>query len=55
VMAYTYLTPSWVILWQIALGRPAPAWLILVGVALSVTALVLLLEGDAKPVARSSS
>jgi len=49
VMAYTYLTPSWVIVWEIALGRPAPAGLILVGIILTVIALLLLLEDDAKP------
>ena len=49
VMAYTYLTPSWVIVWQVALGNPAPNGLILVGIALTVVALVLLLEDAAKP------
>ena len=47
VMAYTYLVPSWVILWEIALGRAAPPLLVLGGVALSVTALALLLKDDA--------
>lgn len=47
VMAYTYLVPSWVILWEIALGRAAPPPLILGGVALSVLALALLLKDDA--------
>ncbi len=47
VMAYTYLTPSWVILWEIALGHGAPRGLTLVGVALTVAALVMLLENDA--------
>ena len=46
VMAYTYLVPSWVILWEIALGRAAPPPLVLGGVALSVTALALLLKDD---------
>lgn len=46
VMAYTYLTPSWVILWQLALGRPAPPVLILAGVGLTVLALVLLIEDE---------
>ncbi|WP_425046663.1 DMT family transporter [Primorskyibacter sp. S87] len=44
VMAYTYLTPSWVILWEIALGRGAPTGLVLVGIAMTVLALILLLE-----------
>jgi drug/metabolite transporter (DMT)-like permease len=47
VMAYTYLVPSWVILWEIALGRGTPPLLILIGVALSVLALALLLKDDA--------
>ncbi len=46
VMAYTYLTPSWVILWEIALGHGAPAGLVLIGVAMTVVALVLLLENE---------
>jgi drug/metabolite transporter (DMT)-like permease len=46
VMAYTYLTPAWVILWELALGgRPPPA-LVLVGVALAVLALLLLLRDE---------
>lgn len=49
VMAYTYLTPSWVIVWEIALGRPAPAAMILVGIMMTVVALVMLLEEDARP------
>ncbi|MBL3565885.1 DMT family transporter [Rhodovulum sulfidophilum] len=44
VMAYTYLTPSWVILWEIALGHGAPRALVLGGVALSVLALAMLLK-----------
>ncbi|GHG85943.1 DMT family transporter [Pseudodonghicola xiamenensis] len=46
VMAYTYLTPSWVILWEIALGHGAPSGLVLVGVLLTVVALVMLLEQE---------
>lgn len=48
VMAYTYLTPSWVILWEIALSRPLPPVLILGGVALTMSALVLLLKDDSQ-------
>jgi drug/metabolite transporter (DMT)-like permease len=48
VMAYTYLTPSWVILWQIALGQPVPGPLILVGVGLTCLALVLLLKDETR-------
>ena len=46
VMAYTYLTPSWVILWEVALGRGAPQLVVLGGVALTVTALLLLLRQE---------
>lgn len=44
VMAYTYLTPSWVILWEIALGGTPPPMLVLAGIMLTVIALVLLLR-----------
>ena len=44
VMAYTYLIPSWVILWELGLGRSAPPALILVGIAMSVMAVLLLLR-----------
>lgn len=44
VMAYTYLTPSWVILWEIALHRDAPPLMVLAGVGLTMLALWLLLE-----------
>jgi drug/metabolite transporter (DMT)-like permease len=44
VMAYTYLVPAWVILWEVALGNPAPAPLVVVGVAMTAVALVLLLK-----------
>ncbi|MEP5154927.1 DMT family transporter [Planktotalea sp.] len=46
VMAYTYLIPSWVILWEIALGNGAPKGLILVGVMLTVLALGILLKHE---------
>ena len=46
VMAYTYLTPSWVIVWEIALGNGVPPTLVLVGVALTILALLLLLRDD---------
>ncbi len=46
VMAYTYLTPSWVILWEIMLGNGAPRGLVLAGVALTVVALAMLLKSD---------
>ena len=43
VMAYTYLVPSWVILWEIALGRGWAGPAILPGIALTVAAMGLLL------------
>lgn len=46
VMAYTYLVPSWVILWEIALGRPLPPALTLPGVGLTMLALLLLLKNE---------
>ena len=46
VMAYTYLTPTWVICWQAALGHGVPDALILVGVGLTVVALVVLLKDE---------
>ena len=46
VMAYTYLIPSWVILWEIALGHGAPRGLILGGVLLTIVALVVLLKHE---------
>ncbi|MES0827872.1 DMT family transporter [Ruegeria sp. SCP11] len=49
VMAYTYLIPSWVILWEIALGQQPPALLVLVGAILTVVALVLLLKVEDQP------
>jgi drug/metabolite transporter (DMT)-like permease len=44
VMAYTYLVPSWVILWEIALHGAVPPGLVLVGVAMTMLALGLLLK-----------
>ena len=46
VMAYTYLVPTWVILWELALGHDAPPALVLIGVALTITALLLLLKDE---------
>jgi drug/metabolite transporter (DMT)-like permease len=42
VMAYTYLTPSWVILWEAGLGRALPPGLVLLGVGATVAALAML-------------
>lgn len=49
VMAYTYLTPSWVILCELVMGNGAPPLRVFVGIALTVVALLLLLEQDPEP------
>lgn len=46
VMAYTYLVPAWVILWELALGHAAPPGRVLIGVALTFLALALLLKEE---------
>jgi drug/metabolite transporter (DMT)-like permease len=46
VMAYTYLTPSWVIGWQVALGHSLPPSLVLIGIGLTIVALALLLKNE---------
>ncbi len=50
VMAYTYLTPVWVIAWEIAQGHGVPPLLTLGGIVLIVVALLLLLKPDPEPV-----
>jgi len=45
-MAYTYLVPSWVIVWSVALGAAVPPLAIFGGVALTIMALFLLLRDD---------
>ena len=46
VMAYTYLVPAWVLLWEEAMGAGHPPALVLVGVALTAAALLLLLRPE---------
>ena len=46
VMAYTYLVPTWVIMWELALGHAVPPWNVLGGVALTALALALLLKDE---------
>lgn len=46
VMAYTYLTPTWVIGWELALGHAVPSGLVLTGIAMTVVALLLLLKDE---------
>lgn len=55
VMAYTYLTPSWVILWQIALEGSVPPALILVGVGVTMLALFMLLRNEEEAGQRASA
>ena len=46
VMAYTYLIPSWVILWELALAGAVPPAILLPGVGLTIVALAILLRED---------
>ena len=46
VMAYTYLTPSWVIVWELSLGNGFPQPLVLAGIGLTVVALAMLLKQE---------
>ncbi|MCJ8324256.1 MAG: DMT family transporter [Rhizobiales bacterium] len=48
VMAYNFLTPVWVILLEVLLGNEWPPVLIFIGIAMTITALILLLK-DEKP------
>lgn len=47
VMAYTYLTPTWVILWEIGMGQGVPPVIVLGGIGLTMIALLLLLKREA--------
>jgi drug/metabolite transporter (DMT)-like permease len=44
VMAYTYLVPSWVIIWELLLWGTVPPLMIIGGVVLTIVALVMLLK-----------
>ena len=46
VMAYTYLVPTWVIGWELALGGTAPPAMVLVGIGLTGVALLMLLKDE---------
>ena len=46
VMAYTYLVPAWVMLWEVGLGGALPPPLVAAGVAATAAALALLLRDD---------
>ena len=49
VMAYTYLTPAWVVLWEVGLGGAVPPPLVAAGLVLTMMALALLLRDEAQP------
>lgn len=46
VMAYTYLTPSWVILWELVITGKVPPALMMVGVVATIAALMMLLKNE---------
>ena len=46
VMAYTYLTPAWVILWEVGFGGALPSVPVLGGILATCVALVMLLRKD---------
>ena len=48
VMAYTYLTPIWVMFVEMAIGDVAPRPLVWVGIGITVLALLMLLRRDQK-------
>ena len=43
VMAYTYLVPAWVIVWEVALGGPMVSASVVAGIAAVIVALLMLL------------
>ncbi len=47
VLAYTYLTPTWVILWEFAFGNGVPRPMMILGVGATIVALVMLLKDEA--------
>jgi len=54
VIAYTYLTPTWVLGWEAALGHELPLLWIAGGIALTIVALVLLLKDEDRQGAHAS-
>ena len=46
VMAYSYLTPAWVMLWEIGFGSMLPPTPVLFGIGATVVALLMLLRKD---------
>jgi drug/metabolite transporter (DMT)-like permease len=47
VMAYTYLTPGWVILWELAFGHGLPDLWTLLGLIITAIAILMLLKHEA--------
>lgn len=47
VMAYTYLTPGWVILWELAFGHGLPDLWTLLGLVITAVAILMLLKHEA--------
>jgi len=46
VMAYSYLTPAWVMLWEIGFGSVLPPAPVLLGIGATVVALLMLLRNE---------
>ena len=46
VMAYSYLTPAWVMLWEIGFGSVLPPAPVLLGIGATVIALLMLLRNE---------
>ena len=46
VMAYSYLTPAWVMLWEIGLGSMLPPTPLLFGIGATIIALLMLLRKE---------
>lgn len=44
VMAYTYLVPAWVVVWEMALGSSSLPWAMVPGLAMTAAALVVLMR-----------
>ena len=47
VMAYSYLTPAWVMLWELGFGSALPPVPVLLGIMATVVALLMLLRNEA--------
>ena len=46
VMAYSYLTPAWVMLWELGFGSALPPIPVLLGIMATVVALLMLLRNE---------